>query len=145
MSDPFRYYIKNADSQYNEQLSFRFAASSRQEPTVIVTKDLKKYCNLIDVVLENYFKAKSAKENLLQYKKKAETTNLTRDEENKVINLKKIRMTSTHNVNTHMTKICELAEQLYEQCYDVTSKCEYSVKYDKEKKIWKFLKNNNFI
>ena len=140
MSDPFIYYVEDADRLYNDQMSFRFAACSRQNDTVIVTEDLKKYCNLIDSTIESYLKAKSVKDVLLGYKRRSQNNKLTRDEEEKILKLKEIRQTATHIVNTYMKKICAFEQQFNDQYYDKKNDCEYSAKYDNEKKVWKFIK-----
>ena len=140
MSDPFIYYLKDAERIYNEQLSFRFAACSRQDDTVIVTEDLRDYCNIIESVIKNYLKAKSTKKTLLEYKNILATRNLTNQEKDKIIKLKEVRQTITYIINNDMKKICELFDRLSNQFHDERNDCEYSANYDNEKKIWKFIK-----
>ena len=140
MSDPFIYYVENADTIYRDQLSFRFASCSRQDDTVMVTEDLKKYCNLIDSTISNYLKAKSIKDVLLGYKRRSENKRLTREEEEKIYKLREIRQSATYMVNTYMKKISEFADTFSQQYYTEKNDCEYIAKYDNEKKIWKFIK-----
>ena len=140
MSDPFIYYVKDADKLYEEQLSFRFAACSRQADTIIVTEDLKNYCNLVDSAIKNYLKAKSVKDTLLSYKRHSESRKLNKLEEEKIIKLREVRETASYLVNLDMKKVCEMADRLSLYYYEEINDCDYIGRYDNEKKVLKFIK-----
>tara|TARA_B100001093_G_scaffold518704_1_gene604547 strand:- start:3025 stop:3450 length:426 start_codon:yes stop_codon:yes gene_type:complete len=139
MSNPFRYYVENANRLFNDQLSFRFAACSRQDPTIFISEDLKEYCNLIDSVIIDYLNAKSIKEKLLKFKNESEIDSLTKDCKEKILKLKEERMRETYNINNKMNKICNFVKQFENNYCDETDQSNYLAKYDNEKKIWKFI------